>query len=118
MTHKFPKTFSPIKLGNIELKNRIIMAPLTRQSSDDDGTPTDEMTAYYARRARGGVSMVITEGTYTEDKFGFVAYLNQPGCANDKHISAWKKVVDAVHENGSKIILHLNFFLNLFTSLA
>ena len=107
MTHKFPKTFSPIKLGNIELKNRIIMAPLTRQSSDDDGTPTDEMTAYYARRARGGVSMVITEGTYTEDKFGCVAYLNQPGCANDKHISAWKKVVDAVHENGSKIILQL-----------
>ena len=83
------------------------MAPLTRQSSHDDGTPTDEMTAYYSRRARGGVSMIITEGTYTEDKLGCVAYLNQPGCASEKHISAWKKIVDAVHDNGSKIILQL-----------
>ena len=67
MSERFPKAFSPLTLGSFTLKNRIAMAPLTRQSSDDDGTPTDEMAAYYGRRARGGVAMVITEGTYTND---------------------------------------------------
>ena len=107
MSNIFPKTFSNFTLGVLELKNRIMMAPLTRQSSEDDGTPTDEMVAYYARRARGGVSAIITEGTYPTDELGCIAYLNQPGCANSKHVQGWKKVVDAVHENGSKIILQL-----------
>lgn len=107
MSNLFPNTFSPFTLAGKELNNRIVMAPLTRQSAEDDGTPTDEMTAYYARRARGGVGMIVSEGTYTNDEFGCVAYLNQPGCANERHINAWKKVVDAVHENGSLIILQL-----------
>ena len=107
MTNPFPNTFSPFALAGKEIKNRILMAPLTRQSAEDDGTPTDEMTAYYARRARGGVGMIISEGTYTNDELGCIAYLNQPGCSNERHINAWKKVVDAVHENGSLIILQL-----------
>ncbi|MCX8231578.1 MAG: alkene reductase, partial [Alphaproteobacteria bacterium] len=60
MSDRFPKSFSPLKLGAFTLKNRIAMAPLTRQASEDDGTPTDEMAAYYGRRARGGLAMVIT----------------------------------------------------------
>lgn len=83
------------------------MAPMTRQSAEDDGTPTDEMAAYYGRRARGGVSMVITEGTYTNDQLGCIAYLNQPGCANSKHVDGWKKTVEAVHKQGTPIILQL-----------
>ncbi len=54
--------FSAFRLGEFTLKNRILMAPLTRQSAEADGTPTDEMATYYARRARGGVSMIITGG--------------------------------------------------------
>ena len=82
MSDQFPNLFSEYRLGGQTLKNRIVMAPLTRQSAEDDGTPTDEMAAYYARRARGGVGMIITEGTYENDELGCVAYLNQPGCSN------------------------------------
>ena len=103
----FPNTFSSYRLGNFTLKNRIVMAPLTRQSAEDDGTPTDEMAAYYARRARGGVAMIISEGTYEEDALGCVAYLNQPGIANEKHIAGWRRTVDAVHACDVPIILQL-----------
>ena len=107
MTEQFEAVFSPFQLGKFTLKNRIVMAPLTRQSAEEDGTPTDEMAAYWARRARGGVSMIITEGTYENDELGCKAYLSQPGCANDKHVAGWKKTVDAVHELGVPIILQL-----------
>ncbi|MEZ5667210.1 MAG: NADH:flavin oxidoreductase [Alphaproteobacteria bacterium] len=99
--------FTPFKLGAYELKNRLLMAPLTRQSAEDDGTPTDEMAAYYARRARGGVGLIITEGTYQNDELGCKAYLNQPGILTDAHVAGWRKTVDAVHALGVPIILQL-----------
>jgi N-ethylmaleimide reductase len=83
------------------------MAPLTRQCAEADGTPTDEMAAYYGRRARGGLGMIVTEGTFENDELGCVAYLNQPGIANAKHVAGWKKVTDAVHAHGVPIILQL-----------
>ena len=107
MTNAFPTTFSPFKLGPLALKNRIVMAPLTRQCADDDGTPNDEMASYYARRARGGLAMIITEATFENDELGCVAYLNQPGIANAKHVAGWKKVTDAVHAHGVPILLQL-----------
>ena len=93
--------------GILDLKNRIAMAPLTRQCADDDGTPNGEMLAYYSRRARGGVGLIITEGTYPADNLGAIGYLNQPGIANERHQAEWKKIVDACHKHGSKIILQL-----------
>ncbi len=103
----FPKTFSPVKIGPLKLKNRLIMAPLTRQVADADGTPTAEMAAYYARRARGGIGLIITEGTYEIDELGCKAYLSQPGIANDKHVAGWKMTTDAVHAFGTPIICQL-----------
>lgn len=103
----FPKTFSPVKIGPLNLKNRIVMAPLTRQVADADGTPTAEMAAYYARRARGGVGLIISEGAYEIDELGCKAYLSQPGIANDKHVAAWKRTTDAVHALGTPIICQL-----------
>ena len=93
----YSNTFSPIKIGPLKLKNRLVMAPLTRQVAELDGTPTDEMAAYYARRARGGVGLIISEGTYEIDELGCKAYLSQPGIANSKHIEGWKKTTQAVH---------------------
>lgn len=101
------RLFSPLQLGSQTIKNRIAMAPLTRQMAEADGTPTDEMAAYYARRARGGFGLIITEGTYEEDKLGCKAYLSQPGIANTKHVKGWKKVSTVVHEHGAKAILQL-----------
>lgn len=107
MTEAFPTLFSPVTLGRVTLRNRIAMAPLTRQMAHADGTPTDEMAAYYARRARGGLGLVITEGTYEQDAFQSRAYLSQPGITNAVHVAGWKKVCDAVHDNGAKIVIQL-----------
>jgi 2,4-dienoyl-CoA reductase-like NADH-dependent reductase (Old Yellow Enzyme family) len=107
VTATLDTAFSEFRLGPFVLKNRIVMAPLTRQSADADGTPNDEMTAYYARRARGGVGLIITEGTFQNDDLNCAAYLSQPGIANAKHIAGWKKVVDAVHSHNVPIILQL-----------
>lgn len=107
MTEAYPTLFSPVTLGRVSLRNRIAMAPLTRQMADADGTPTDEMVAYYARRARGGLGLIVTEGTYEQDAFQSKAYLSQPGIANARHVAGWKRVCDAVHENGAKIIIQL-----------
>lgn len=107
MSEAFPTLFSPFRLGGVDLPNRIAMAPLTRQMAEPDGTPTAEMAAYYARRARGGCGLIITEGAYEEDALGCRAYLSQPGIANAKHVAGWRKVTDAVHQHGAAIILQL-----------
>ncbi len=103
----FDTTFSPLQLGPLTLKNRLIMAPLTRQLAEEDGTPTAEMAAYYARRARGGIGMIISEGTYEVDELGCKAYLDQPGIANAKHVAAWKMTTEAVHAFDVPIICQL-----------
>ncbi len=107
MAEVYKRLFSPLKLAGQTIANRIAMAPLTRQMAEADGTPTDEMAAYYARRARGGFGLIITEGTYEEDKLGCRAYLSQPGIANKKHVKGWKKSAKAIHDNGAKGILQL-----------
>ena len=107
MAEAFPTLFSPIKLGPLTLRNRIAMAPLTRQMAEADGTPTDEMAAYYARRARGGLGLIITEGTYENDGVQSRAYLSQPGIATKQHQAGWARVFDAVHQHDCKIIVQL-----------
>ena len=107
VTATFPKTFSKFTLGPLKLKNRIVMAPLTRQNSEDDGTPTAEMAGYYARRAAGGVGMIITEGTYPTDELGCVAYLSQPGIVTKRHVEGWRQTTDAVHAHNVPILLQL-----------
>jgi N-ethylmaleimide reductase len=107
MAEVYKRLFSPLTLGGQTIPNRIAMAPLTRQMAEADGTPTDEMAAYYARRARGGFGLIITEGTYEDDKLGCRAYLSQPGIANKKHVKGWQKSAKAIHDNGAKGILQL-----------
>jgi 2,4-dienoyl-CoA reductase-like NADH-dependent reductase (Old Yellow Enzyme family) len=107
MTGPFPQTFSPVTLGPLRLPNRIAMAPLTRQNAEPDGTPTAEMAAYYARRARGGVGLIISEGTWQNDELGCVAYLSQPGILTARHVEGWRRVTEAVHAHGTPILLQL-----------
>lgn len=95
--------FEPCQLGAIELANRIVMAPMTRSRSLDDGTPTPMMIDYYRQRASAG--LIIAEGTYpSEDGKG---YCRTPGITNDAHIAGWKKVTNAVHADGGKIVLQI-----------
>lgn len=103
---KYPLLFSEGQLGDLQLKNRIGLAPMTRTSAKEDGTPNEVMRKYYTRYAKGGFSLLITEGTYPDEKHS-QGYFNQPGIANEKHITGWKGVVESVHEAGAKIICQL-----------
>jgi 2,4-dienoyl-CoA reductase-like NADH-dependent reductase (Old Yellow Enzyme family) len=87
---------SPIEAGDLELKNRLVVAPMSRVSAAADGTPTAEMADYYAGFADGGFALVITEGTYTDTTHS-QGYLNQPGLASGRHVDGWRRVTEAVH---------------------
>lgn len=98
--------FTETTIGKLTLKNRIALAPMTRVSAADDGRPTEDMVRYYARFARGGFGLLITEGVYP-DQLHSQGYLCQPGIANDTQANAWRRVVDAVHEEGASIFMQL-----------
>lgn len=96
--------FQPFKLNNtITLKNRILMAPLTRSMADENLVPTQKMADYYARRADTG--LIISEAvTIRPDAQG---YPNTPGIFTEQQIKGWRKVTDAVHANGGIIFAQL-----------
>ncbi|MFY0545653.1 NADH:flavin oxidoreductase [Brevibacillus sp. H7] len=105
-TDKFNTLFSKASMGNLQIKNRIGLAPMTRISASDTGEATDLMVKYYAKFARGGFGFLITEGTFPDEEYS-QAYLNEPGIANQNHVEAWKKVTKAVHKEGIPIFLQL-----------
>ncbi|MCG7533936.1 alkene reductase [Pseudoalteromonas sp. OOF1S-7] len=101
MTSKLFETYA--LSDQILLKNRILMAPLTRCMADDQLVPTDAMAEYYARRADAG--LIISEATLIRpDGQG---YPNTPGLFNPAQIAGWRKVTDAVHAKGGKIFAQL-----------
>ncbi|KKD01111.1 alkene reductase [Photobacterium halotolerans] len=89
--------------ASITLKNRLLMAPLTRCMADDELVPTQAMADYYARRADTG--LIISEATIIRpDGQG---YPNTPGLYTPAQIAGWRKVTDKVHDNGGKIFAQL-----------
>lgn len=95
--------FAPFKLGQLELANRFVMAPMTRAASID-GVPRRDIAEYYARRAHLG--LIVTEGTYIDHpSAGNVASV--PRMYGEASLAGWKGVVDAVHAAGGKIIPQL-----------
>lgn len=95
--------FSPATLGSISLKNRIVMAPLTRNRAGEGGVPQDLNVTYYAQRASAG--LIVTEATPISPMgHGYPAL---PGIYTDAQVAGWKKVTDAVHAKGGKIVLQL-----------
>ena len=108
--------FRPFQLKTLNLKNRIVMAPMTRSFSPE-GVPGANVADYYRRRALGEVGLIISEGTV----------IDRPSSRNDPNIpffhgeaslAGWKKVIDAVHEAGGKMapqIWHVGSVANPFT---
>ena len=96
------KLFSNYSLGNIELKNRIVLAPLTRSRAINN-IPNELMAEYYRQRATAG--LIITEGT--SPSANGLGYARIPGIFNEEQIEGWKKVTDAVHQEGGKIFLQI-----------
>lgn len=88
------------------LKNRIVLAPMTRVSTTGDGIPTEQMKRYYQRYATGGFGLIITEGTYTDRHYS-QGYPRQPGITTAAQQKAWETITQAVHESGAKIVMQL-----------
>ena len=88
--HSTHKLLEPVQIGNLHLKNRLSVAPMTRVSATADGTPTARMAEYYRAFAAGDFGLIITEGTYPDDRFSR-GYLHQPGIVSRSHIDRWRK---------------------------
>ena len=96
--------FTPVSLGSLALSNRIVMAPLTRCRADAAHVPTDLMATYYAQRA--GAGLIVAEATMAIE--GHSAFGGrEPGIYSRAQVVAWKKVTDAVHAKGGKIVLQI-----------
>lgn len=95
--------FKPLKLGDLTLPNRIIMAPLTRQRAGSERTPNDMMRDYYVQRATAG--LILTEATSVE-ALG-VGYKDTPGIWNEAQVKGWSKITKGVHEAGGRIFMQL-----------
>lgn len=97
--------FSPWNIGPIELKHRIVLAPLTRVRAEIDSLDPNQMMAeYYEQRASDG-GLVIAEATYPCAKAG--GMVGTPGLYTDAHVAEWKHVTDRVHAKGGKMIVQL-----------
>ncbi len=99
----FVDLFSPVALGDLQLANRVVMAPLTRLRSSADGVPGDLVVEHYRQRASLG--LIITEGTWPNPQSQ--AYPGQPGIVSDEQVAGWRRVADAVHERGGLLVMQL-----------
>lgn len=97
--------FQPFHLGTLELPSRVVMAPMTRSFSPD-GVPTDQVVEYYRRRAGAGVGLIITEGTTVGHKASN-GYPNVPRFFGEAPLAGWRRVVEAVHGEGGRIVPQL-----------
>ncbi|MVU76918.1 alkene reductase [Nocardia sp. ET3-3] len=95
--------FSTGRIGALELPNRLVMAPVTRNRAEADGTPSALMRTHYTQRA--GAGLIIAEGT-TPSRVG-QTYPNIPAIYNDSHIAGWRRVTDSVHAAGGRMFLQL-----------
>ncbi len=95
--------FEPIKMGELSLKNRVVMAPLTRCRASEGRVPNALMAEYYAQRASAG--LIITEAT-SVTPMG-VGYPDTPGIWSDEQVAGWKLITDAVHQAGGTIVMQL-----------
>lgn len=103
---QYPNLFKPGTLSGHSLANRLMLAPMTRTSAEADGRPTERMRDYYRDFARGGFSLLITEGIYTDERFS-QGYDYQPGLANLAQQEAWQPIVEAVQAEGAKLVAQL-----------
>jgi N-ethylmaleimide reductase len=95
--------FSPVALGDLELANRVVMAPLTRMRAGASGVPNDLVVEHYEQRA--GIGLIITEGTYPNRESQ--AFVGQPGIVTDEQVEGWRRVAEAVHARGGRIVMQV-----------
>ncbi len=95
--------FAPVRLGGIDLANRIVMAPMTRDRAGPGEVPTQAMVEYYAQRASAG--LIVTEGVQPSP--AGKGYWRTPGIHSVEQVEGWRRVADAVHARGGRIVMQL-----------
>lgn len=95
--------FSPTTVGDVDVRNRVSLAPMTRLRSGADGVPGPLVAKYYAQRA--GIGLLVTEGVYPSAESR--GYAGQPGIVTEAQAAGWAKVADAVHAEGGTIFMQL-----------
>jgi 2,4-dienoyl-CoA reductase-like NADH-dependent reductase (Old Yellow Enzyme family) len=93
------RLFQPWTHGSLHLRNRVVMAPMTRRMAAEDGMVTEAIVAYYRRRAAGEVGLILSEGTSIDSVHAWDT-LTVPRFDTPERLAAWKRVVDAVHAEG------------------
>jgi N-ethylmaleimide reductase len=101
-TDNTPNLFAPFSAGNLHFKNRFVMSPMTRSRAIGN-VPNELMVEYYSQRSSAG--LIITEGTAPSPNA--LGYPRIPGIFDYEQIEGWKKITEAVHQNGSKIFMQL-----------
>ncbi len=104
---KYGTLFSPIKIGNVEIKNRICMAPMLMDFGQFDGRTTEQLMNYYEERAKGGTGLIITEITRVNDVTGGSAFA-QLGMSHDYQIEGMAELAKRIHSHGSKLFVQLH----------
>ncbi len=105
---RYPTVFQPCRIGSLTLRNRLAMSQMTMNYATEGGMITDKAIAYYTERAKGGVGLIIVEGTYfTLEGRG---YVRQIGLASQGHVEGLKRLTDAVHglNNDTRIFLQIH----------
>ena len=103
MPNKLAHLLSPLDLHGLSLRNRVVMAPLTRARAGVTRVPNDLMQEYYIQRASAG--LIISEAvTISEQGFGWI---DSPGIYNEEQVEGWKKITTALHEKGTPIFMQL-----------
>jgi N-ethylmaleimide reductase len=99
--------FEPIQVGNLALAHRVVMAPLTRNRASPGQVPNELMRDYYAQRAdpATGAALIITEATQISRQGQ--GYLDTPGLFNATQVAGWRRITDAVHDKGGRIVVQL-----------
>ncbi|MGC2182657.1 MAG: alkene reductase, partial [Terriglobales bacterium] len=95
--------FDPIRIGDLDLANRIVMAPLTRNRAAPGQVPSDLAVEYYRQRASAG--LIITEASQISPEGQ--GYIDTPGIYNAEQVASWRRVTDAVHAEGGRIAVQL-----------
>lgn len=98
--------FSPFQIGGLRLENRLIMSPMTMNYATEEGYATEKLIRYYAERARGGVGLIVVEGTYFRQEGK--GYVRQLGIASPEHAARLRPLTGAIHEQGTPLFLQIH----------
>ena len=102
---RLPRLLTPGRIGSVEIKNRVVMPPMTTRAADADGFVTDDTVAYYCARAEGGTGLITVEMASPEQAGRHRNF--ELGICDDRFIRGLSRLVDALHERGAKVSIQL-----------